>query len=72
MFCALKRNRCSVNLTATKILFACSTSEYAVMLRHEASLTDEKDASYLSINVAQKDCSKWQDCSTYEMLTFVS
>ncbi|WP_157280356.1 hypothetical protein [Pedobacter borealis] len=42
------------------------------MLRHEASLTDEKDALYLSITVAQKDCSKWQDYSTYEMLTFVS
>jgi hypothetical protein len=29
--------------------FFCSNLEYAVMLRHEASASDENDASYLSM-----------------------
>ncbi|WP_316737721.1 hypothetical protein [Pedobacter aquatilis] len=31
------------------------------MLRHEASATDETDASYLSMTAVEKDCSEWRD-----------
>ncbi|MGN7988216.1 hypothetical protein ACTJKC_12795 [Pedobacter sp. 22226] len=34
------------------------------MLRHEATLSDEKDASYLSMIEVQKDCSEWRGCSS--------
>ncbi|RZK15858.1 MAG: hypothetical protein EOO86_15690 [Pedobacter sp.] len=37
-----------------KILFGCSNFELSVMLRHEASATDETDASCLSMTEIYK------------------
>jgi hypothetical protein len=37
-----------------EILFNCSNLGYNVMLRHEASATDETDSSFLSITAVLK------------------
>ncbi len=37
-----------------EILFKCCTVQYNVMLRHEASATDETDSSYLRITEVVK------------------
>ncbi|MCZ4242440.1 hypothetical protein [Pedobacter punctiformis] len=41
-----------------EILFVCSTTEQAVMPRHEASASDKTDASYLSMTEVKKDCNE--------------
>ncbi|WP_421944892.1 hypothetical protein [Pedobacter sp.] len=51
-----------LNPTVAKILLKCSKPGYAALLRHEASATNETDASCLSrVEVVLKDCSEWRE-----------